>query len=88
MSLTIIVAFSVLPCVAKEYKGEIVKMDKSRLELSVKGEGNLSFQVTNLTRVFRDGEIAEVHRLLPHSRVRVVEKNGKVELVIVEEAPK
>jgi hypothetical protein len=84
----ILIMISALPCIAEEYKGEITKMTSSRLEMNVKGAGSRSFQVTRLTRVFKDGEIFPVHHLLPHSKARVVEKDDKVELIILEEVPK
>jgi hypothetical protein len=77
-----------LPCLADEYKGEVVKMTDSRIEIRLKGGGTESFQVTKMTRVFKDGDIFPVHHLLPHSKARVVEKGGKVELIILEEVPK
>jgi hypothetical protein len=88
LSFVIIIIISALPCLAMEYKGEIIKMNESRLELRVKGEGNRSFRMTKLTRVYMEGGITNVHRLSPKSKVRVVENNDRVELIIVEEVPK
>lgn len=89
LSATIIMALLfAFPCLANEYKGEVVKMNASRLEIDVEGAGKRSFQMTKMTRVLMDGGVAEVHRLPAHSKVRVVEKNNKVQLIIVEEVPK
>lgn len=83
-----VVLLSVLPCFAEEFKGEVIKMTDSRLEIKVKGDGNRSFQVTNSTRVFVGGGVTHVHHLLPHTKVRVAEQGNRVEAIFLEGAPK
>lgn len=93
MSLLYIAAITTLmltalPCLAGEYKGEIVRMTDTRLEIKVKGEGSQSFEVTKSTRVFMNGLPFQVHRLLPHTKARVVANDNKVDAIFVEGVPK
>jgi hypothetical protein len=82
------ILLSALPCLADEYKGEIVKMTDSRIEIRLKDGGTESFQVTKTTRAFNRGDMFQVHHLLAHSKVRLSVKDGKVEFIHLEEVPK
>lgn len=88
MSLTIIAIFSAAICCAEEVKGEVIKMNDSRLEIKVKGEGSRSFDIIKTTSIFAGGMPCPTKRLVPHTRVRVAGRHGNAEWIFVEEAPK
>ncbi len=87
-SLITTVFFSTTASLAEEVKGEIVKMDGSRLVVKVDGRGSRSFEVTRKTRIFAKGMPAPTKHLLPNSRVKVAGKSGKADWIFVEETPK
>ncbi len=88
LSMLLLVFFSTAICFADEIKGEVVKMDSSRLVVKVNGEGNRSFDMTRTTKIFNGGMPSPVKHILPHTIVRVESNYGKAEWIFFVEAPK